>query len=82
MQSAQTVDMQVKKILAEFLGRPMKDLSDDALLQDDLDVDSTEMIEIVCAVERAFQVRLGDGAEKALKTVADIHSAVDRAKRS
>ncbi|WP_437286187.1 acyl carrier protein [Sorangium sp. So ce406] len=80
MQNAQTVEIQVKKILSEFLGRPMRDLSDSASLQDDLDVDSTEMIEIVCEVERTFQVTLGDGAEKELKTVSDILGAVSRAK--
>ncbi|WP_437895474.1 acyl carrier protein [Sorangium sp. So ce124] len=82
MQSAQTVETQVKTILSEFLGRPMNDFSDAASLQDDMDVDSTEMIEIVCEVERAFQIKLGAGAEKEIKTVSDIFSLVNRAKES
>ncbi|WP_164016416.1 acyl carrier protein [Pyxidicoccus trucidator] len=69
-------EKKVREVLSALLGRGEAEFEPDASLKDDFDVDSTEMVEVVCKMEKAFSTSLGDGAEKKIRTVRDIYTLV------
>ncbi|MFD1954374.1 acyl carrier protein [Paenibacillus thailandensis] len=77
--STETMDVvaRVKQTIANVLNaeREAEDIPDDALIYDDLGIDSIDAIDLVLQLEEEFQVKLGD-AELAkdfysVRTVAD-----------
>lgn len=72
----------VRQILSEHVGRDAGGLHRGTSLQGELDIDSTEMVELICAMERAFKVTFPEGAEREVKTVGDICDFIDRAAAS
>jgi len=48
----------VKEILSDLLKVKIEELKDESSLQDSIGVDSTEMVESVIALEKAFGVKL------------------------
>jgi acyl carrier protein len=69
-------EARVKAILCEMLGRGSGELLAATSLRDELGVDSTEMVEIVCALEKAFGLHLAPDSDKQLRTVGDLCAAV------
>ncbi|NMO18040.1 hypothetical protein HPC49_10185 [Pyxidicoccus fallax] len=69
-------EKKVREVLAGLLGRNEAEFEPNASLKDDFDVDSTEMVEIVTMMEKAFARPLGEGAEKKIHTVRDIYALV------
>lgn len=59
------------------LGFPPAGLTDGERLTD-LGIDSTEMVEIVVALERRFGFRLRAGAEEDLGTIGDLVACVEQ----
>jgi acyl carrier protein len=59
------------------LGFPPAGLTDGERLAD-LGIDSTEMVEIVVALERRFGFRLPAGAEEDLVTIGDLVAGVEQ----
>jgi acyl carrier protein len=72
-------EKKVRQVLAELLSRDEEDFTPAASLEDDFDVDSTEMVEILCSLEKAFSLRLEDRQEKKVQTVQDLYELVARA---
>ncbi|WP_257449072.1 acyl carrier protein [Archangium lipolyticum] len=70
----QEVESKINNILSNLLERKIEEINARISLKDDLDVDSTEMVEICSALEKAFNVEIDDGVEKKLKTVGDLYS--------
>ncbi|QRN99564.1 acyl carrier protein [Archangium violaceum] len=70
----QEVESKINSILSNLLERKIEEINARISLKDDLDVDSTEMVEICSALEKAFNVEIDDGVEKKLKTVGDLYS--------
>jgi acyl carrier protein len=62
---------QIKEIIAKNASAEPSAVTDDALLLDDLGVDSLLALEIVFDVERQFNVTLTEDEARQLKTVAD-----------
>lgn len=48
----------IKDVLVKLLKVKLEELKDDVALQDSIGVDSTEMVEVVIALEKAFGTKL------------------------
>jgi acyl carrier protein len=68
----------VRRIVSERLGVDEDKATIDARLTSDLDADSLELVEVVMAVEREFDLRISDDEADDLCTVGDIVALVDR----
>ncbi len=65
------IDLKIKKIMAKCFLRPLEDLKDDALLVEDLDVDSLGVFEMVINFEDDFGIEVQDREMLKFKTVKD-----------
>jgi acyl carrier protein len=66
----------------EFAGRPASDVTLEADLVADLDIDSLTMVEIIVSAQDKFGVEIPDADLKDLRTVQDVVGYVQRAQRS
>jgi len=62
----------VKQVLANLLKVKIEELKDDVSLQNSIGVDSTEMVESVIALEKAFGVKLNVKEVTKNSTINDI----------
>ncbi len=62
----------VKEVLANLLKVKIEELKDDVSLQNSIGVDSTEMVESVIALEKAFAVKLNVKEITKNSTINDI----------
>lgn len=67
-----TVETQVKQILADQLDLDMEEIKERALLTDDLGIDSFSSIEIVYDLEDKFGIEIPEKDLADVKTVDDI----------
>jgi acyl carrier protein len=68
--------------LEEFVGVPADEVTGEADLAEDLDIDSLTMIEIVVEVRDKFGVEVPDVDLRQLRTVQDVVSYVQRMQSS
>ncbi|MFC1593903.1 acyl carrier protein [Candidatus Omnitrophota bacterium] len=66
----------VKEIIQETIGVKQDEIQDDGKLYDSLSVDSTEMVEITVALEKAFGIKLDKEQCNKFSSVNDIVSAI------
>jgi len=62
----------IKEILSNLLKVKIEELKDELSLQDSIGVDSTEMVESVIALEKAFGVKLSPKEVTKNSTINDI----------
>ncbi|MGB8698317.1 MAG: acyl carrier protein [Thermosynechococcaceae cyanobacterium] len=62
---------QVKSIVAEQLSVEADQVTAEANFQNDLNADSLDVVEMVMALEEAFEVEIPDEAAEEIKTVQD-----------
>ncbi|MFE6161405.1 acyl carrier protein [Streptomyces sp. NPDC056486] len=55
-----------------------EELTDDQRLAEDLDIDSTELVEVVVALEQHFGVSIDADAEGGFRTFGDLVGCVER----
>jgi acyl carrier protein len=67
------------EILEEIADVQPDDVADDKSFQDDLDVDSLSMVEVVVAAEERFGVKIPDDDVQNLRTVGDAVSYIEKA---
>ncbi|MGD0603368.1 MAG: acyl carrier protein [Streptosporangiaceae bacterium] len=60
------------EIIEEVVGVPAAEVTPDASLADDLDIDSLSMVEIVVTAEGKFDVEIPDAELEGLTTVYDV----------
>jgi acyl carrier protein len=78
MAPTRDLEARVKQILTQRLGIPPEEIRLDALLVEDLGMDSLDAVELAIAAERQFDVALSDEQVAKLKTVADIVALIER----
>jgi acyl carrier protein len=61
----------VRKIIAEQLSVPEEDVTPDATFVDDLGADSLDLVELIMAMEEAFEVSIPDEDAEKIKKVQD-----------
>jgi acyl carrier protein len=66
------------EILEEIADVQPDDVSDEKSFQDDLDVDSLSMVEVVVAAEERFGVKIPDDDVQNLRTVGDAVTYIEK----
>jgi len=66
----------IKNILVTLLKVKPEELKDDVSLQDGIGVDSTEMVETVIALEKAFGTKLSPKEITKFSTINDIEKVI------
>ena len=69
-------------LIEEYSGTPASDVTTEADLVDDLEIDSLAMVEIVVAAQISFDIEIPDEAVRGLRTVQDVVNYVLRAQRA
>jgi acyl carrier protein len=69
-------------IVEDFTEVPASNVTLEAELADDLNIDSLSMVEIIVSAQDKFSVEIPDADLKRLRTVQDVVSYVQRVQRS
>ena len=78
----ENVEEKVKGLLMESFDMKPEEVTSDANLKEDLEMDSLEIVELVVALEKEFKVQIGDGTITTKGCVADVVKVVqDRLKK-
>ena len=70
------VEDQVSQIIIEQLGVSKEDLVPEASFIDDLGADSLDIVELVMALEEAFDIEIPDDDAEKIQTLSDAFSYV------
>jgi acyl carrier protein len=70
----------LRGIIVDYAGVAPEKITDEALLFDDLDLDSLDKVEIVMAAEEAFGCEISDDDCDKAKTFADLLRLVEASK--
>jgi len=62
----------IKKILVDELGVEAEEVSMESNIKDDLDADSLDIVQVVMAVEEAFEIEVEEEETEKLLTVGDV----------
>jgi len=69
--------IKIKEILVNLLKIKPEELKDDINLSDNIGVDSTEMVETVIALEKAFNTKLSPKEVTKFSTINDIEKVIN-----
>jgi acyl carrier protein len=73
---AMGIEVQVRSILAKHLGLELSEIQPEANILDDLGADSLDVVEMVMALESAFDIEVPDAEVEAMRTIADVERYV------
>lgn len=79
--SGTEVEVKIRSIIAEQLGVAEADVKPESSFADDLRADSLDMVELVMAIEDAFNVELPEDKVEGIKTVQDAISYINGLKQ-
>ena len=82
MASTEEIRADLAEIVNDVAGVPVEDIQPDKSFIDDLDIDSLSMVEIVYALQEAFNIDIPDEDVKGLSTVADAVDYVEKAQKA
>jgi acyl carrier protein len=68
----------VKEIICEQLSVAMEDVVPEASFVDDLGADSLDLVEMIMAMEEAFDVSIADDDAEQIKTVQDAWDYIEK----
>lgn len=71
------VKAKIKDIICEQLSVSKEDVVDEASFVEDLGADSLDLVEMIMALEEAFDISIADDEAEKIKTVADAWKFVD-----
>ena len=78
----ENVGEKIKGLLMKFFDLKPEEVTPDANLKKDLEMDSLEVVELVVALEKEFDIEIGDGAISNKNCVSDVVKLVqDRLKQ-
>lgn len=67
---------QIRSIVAEQLGVELDDCTAEASILDDLGADSLDVVELVMALEDAFDIEVPDEDVEGIRTIGDVERYV------
>ena len=70
----------IEKIIADHLGLDLSEVTDDKHIIDDLGADSLDTVELVMALEEAFDIEIPDEAAEGIATVGDAVKFIEEKK--
>lgn len=72
------IEQKIQKIIADHLGiERVHSLTRSTMLMEDLDADSLDAVEIIMAIEDAFDIEIPDEMAESIKTIGDIIDYVE-----
>ncbi len=74
-----SLEQQVRNIVAEQLGVDLAEVRPDASILDDLGADSLDVVEMVMSLEEAFDIEVPDEDVEEMRTVSDVERYITRA---
>lgn len=74
------IQERVKKIIIEQLGVKEEEVKNEASFVDDLGADSLDTVELVMALEEAFDIEIPDEAAEGIATVGDAVKFIEEKK--
>ncbi len=74
--SVEILSERLRGLMAEQLGVEPSEMKPDANILEDLGADSLDVVEMVMAIEEAFDIEIDDEAAEAMRTVADVEAYV------
>jgi acyl carrier protein len=66
----------IRGLVSEQLGVDPSEMRPDANILDDLGADSLDVVEMVMAIEEAFDIEIADEDAEAMRTVGDVEAYV------
>ncbi|MFZ2625653.1 MAG: acyl carrier protein [Propionibacterium sp.] len=81
MASTEEIRTKLAEIVNDVAGVPVEDITPDKNFVDDLDIDSLSMVEIVYALQEAYNVDIPDEDVKDLRTVGDAVAYVEKVQK-
>jgi len=72
------INSRIKKIIAEKFGLNEDEIKDDANFQDDLGVDSLDIIELQMAIEKEFKIKIEDEETEKMITVHAVIELIEK----
>jgi acyl carrier protein len=82
MESSEKREEKVLELLSRMVSVETGSLHVAMSLRHDLNMDSTEMVEVVVALEKAFSIKIENGDEDQFKTIKDIFDYVEVATKA
>ena len=78
----ENVGEKIKGLLMKFFDLKPEEVTPDANLKKDLEMDSLEVVELVVALEKEFDIEIGDGTISNKNCISDVVKLVqDRLKK-
>jgi len=74
----QSQGTRIRSIVAEQLGVDVSEVTPDASILDDLGADSLDVVELVMALEDAFDIEVPDEDVENIRTIGDMERYVSR----
>ena len=74
--SAVELNDRLRSLMAEQLGVEPAEMKSDANILEVLGADSLDVVELVMAIEEAFDIEIGDEDAEAIRTVGDVEAYV------
>jgi len=71
-ESAANVEHKIHEIVSEQLGVDASELKADANILEDLGADSLDVVELVMAIEEAFDIEISDEVAESIRTLGDV----------
>lgn len=68
----------VKQVMVDTLSCDESKITEEALIADDLNIDSLDAVELVMALEEEFDIKISDTELVNMKTVGDIVACVQK----
>ena len=72
----QEIEQAGRSIIAEVLNIPVEQVWDEANLEEDLGIDSIDVVEVIMAVETKFDITIEEGEADGIITVKDFLDAL------
>lgn len=74
---ASDVESKVREIISEQLGVDPREVKADSRIVDDLGADSLDVVELIMALEEAYDLEIGDEEAEKLQTVREVVSYIE-----
>lgn len=70
------LETRIRAIVADQLGVDLTEVTPDASILDDLGADSLDVVELVMAIEEAFDIEVPDEEVERMRTIGDVERYV------
>ena len=74
--SVEDLGEKLRALIADQLGVERSDMRSDSDILEDLGADSLDVVEMVMAIEEAFDLEIDDADAEAMRTVGDVEAYV------